>query len=59
MNVGSPKEREFYGDGGSVVVVGVATYQGERESRSQGQGSQVIGHFSAGRYAQCRTPKQC
>src|ERR671917_1190754 len=43
-NVGSPKGREPYGDGGPVVVVGITPYQGRRESRLQGQGGQVIGY---------------
>jgi hypothetical protein len=50
-NVGSPKGREPYGDGGFVVVVGVTPHQGVRESRKQGKGSQMIGHFKTGRYA--------
>jgi len=40
-NSGSPKGCEPYGDGVSVVVVGVTLHQGERESRSQGQVAQV------------------
>ncbi len=40
-NVGSPKGREPYGDGGLVVVAGVTACQGERESRLQGEGGQV------------------
>lgn len=50
-NVGSPKGRESYGDGGFVVVVGVTPHQGGRESRPQGKGSQMIGHRKARRYA--------
>lgn len=50
-NMGSPTGREFYGDGGLVVVVGVTTGQGVRESRTQGEGGQVIGHLRVGRYA--------
>ncbi len=34
----------FYGDGGPVVVAGVTTGQGGRESRPQGEGGQVVGH---------------
>jgi hypothetical protein len=49
--VGSPKGRESYGDGGLVVVAGVTTCQGGRESRPQGEGDQVIGRHRAGRYA--------
>ena len=51
MNVGSPTGRESYGDGGLVVVAGVTTGQGGRESRLQGEGGQVIGHRRVGRYA--------
>ena len=58
-NVGSPVGREPQGDGGPVVVAGVATGQGERESRSQGEGGQVIGHYRFGRYAKCKAPKRC
>jgi hypothetical protein len=36
-NVGSPMGREPYGDGGLVVVAGVTTGQGGRESRLQGE----------------------
>jgi group II intron reverse transcriptase/maturase len=43
-NVGSPTGREPYGDGVPVVVAGVTTCQGGRESRPQGQGAQEIGH---------------
>src|SRR5882757_9979638 len=42
MNVGSPTGREPYGDGVLVVVVGVTSHQGVRESRTQGEGAQVI-----------------
>ena len=37
---GSPKGRESYGDGGSIVVVGVAPHQGGWESQLQGEGNQ-------------------
>src|SRR4029453_18558099 len=37
MNVGSPNGREPYGDGGLVVVAGVTTGQGGRESRLPGR----------------------
>ena len=50
-NVGSPTGREPQGDGGLVVVAGVTTGQGGRESRPQGQGGQVIGHQQVERYA--------
>lgn len=38
--VGSPSRREAYGDGAAIVVGGVTSTQGDRESRSQGQGQQ-------------------
>src|SRR5512132_3796019 len=41
-NVGSPKGRKSYGDAGPVVVAGVKTCQGVRESRKQGEGGQVM-----------------
>ena len=50
-NMGSPTGRESYGDGGLVVAAGVTPGQGGRESRLQGEGGQVTGHFDAGRYA--------
>ena len=50
-NVGSPTGCEPHGDGGLVVVAGVTTGQGRRESRPQGEGAQVIGHRRIGRYA--------
>ena len=50
-NMGSPTGRESYGDGGPVVVAGVTTGQGGRESRPQGEGVQVTGHPTSGRYA--------
>jgi hypothetical protein len=40
-NAGSPTGRESYGDGGLVVVAGVTTCRGGRESRLQGEGGQV------------------
>jgi hypothetical protein len=43
--------REPQGDGVLVVVVGVASHQGGRESRPQGEGAQVTGHRRAARYA--------
>lgn len=36
--------REPYGDGALVVVAGVTSGRGGRESRPQGEGAQVIGH---------------
>jgi hypothetical protein len=51
-NVGSPTGCEPYGDGGLVVVAGVTTGQGGRESRPHtGEGDQVIGQPRTGRYA--------
>lgn len=41
-NVGSPTGREPHGDGGLVVVAGVTTGQGGRESRPQGEGGQMM-----------------
>ena len=40
-NAGSPTGKA-YGDGAPIVVAGVTTCQGERESRSQGEGAQVM-----------------
>jgi hypothetical protein len=40
-NTGFPKGRESYGNGASIIVVEVTPHQGERESRSQGEGRQV------------------
>jgi hypothetical protein len=56
--VGSPKGREPYGDAVPVVVAGVTTCQGVRESRKQGEGEQVTGHHKTWRYAKCRSPKR-
>lgn len=44
--VGSPSRREAYGDGAAIVVGGVTSTQGDRESRSQGEGQQE--HQAAG-----------
>jgi hypothetical protein len=42
----------LHGDTGLVVVVGVASHQGGRESRPQsGEGGQVTGHSKAARCA--------
>jgi hypothetical protein len=49
--MGSPTGCEPHGDGGLVVVAGVTTGQGGRESCPQGEGGQVIGHAMTGRYA--------
>jgi len=40
-NTGLPKGRESYGDGAAIVVVGVTTQRGTRESRVQGEVQQV------------------
>ncbi len=40
-NAGSPTGREPYGDGGPVVVAGVTSRRGGRESPPQGEGGQV------------------
>ena len=48
---GSPTGRESYGDGVPVVVAGVATRRGGRESRPQGEGAQVVVMPGDGRYA--------
>ena len=50
-NMGSPTGRESYGEGGPVVVGGVTSARGVRESRNQGEGGQMIGHSRPGRYA--------
>ena len=41
-NVGSPTGCEPQGDGGVVVVAGVTTGRGGRESRPQGEGGQMV-----------------
>jgi hypothetical protein len=50
-NAGSPEGREPLGNGVPVVVVGVTTHQGGRESRQQGEGAQVTGYLTTERYA--------
>jgi len=40
-NTGSPKWGDPYGDGASIVVVGVTTLRGEWENHSQGEVRQV------------------
>ena len=42
--MGWPKKGDLQGHGVLVVVVGVTTHQGGRESRPQGEGEQVIGY---------------
>src|SRR6266404_6310071 len=56
-NAGSPTGREPYGDGVLVVVDGVTSVQGARESRVQGEGGQVTRHTQQGRHARCGAPK--
>ena len=46
-----PSGREPQGDGVPIVVVGVATHQGGRESRPQGEGAQVAGPLATVGYA--------
>ena len=50
-NTGSPTGREPYGDGVPIVVVGITSHQGGRESRPQGEGAQVVAISSEARYA--------
>ena len=38
----APPRREPQGNGVPIVVVGVTTYQGGREDRSQGEGAQMV-----------------
>jgi hypothetical protein len=40
-NLGSPTRGDPQGDGASIVLVGVTTHQGVRESLIQGKGKQV------------------
>ena len=54
-----PTGREPYGNGASIVVVGVTTDHGVRESRAQGEVRQVFSTIRPGRYARCGTPKLC
>jgi hypothetical protein len=56
-NSGWPKGREPYGHGGSVVVVRVTPHRGGRESRPQGEGTQVLRSETTVRYARCETPQ--
>jgi hypothetical protein len=56
-NAGSPTGRESYGDGGLVVVAGVTTCQGGRESRPQGEGGQVTGDRRTGEVRVMRNAK--
>jgi len=41
-NSGSPKRGDPHGDGAFIVLVGVATHQGVRESLTQEKGRQVL-----------------
>jgi hypothetical protein len=57
-NSGWPTGREPHGHGVSVVVVGVTTGQGVRESRSTGRRDTGVNRSTGtGRYARCETPK--
>jgi hypothetical protein len=56
-NAGSPTGREPQGDGVLIVVDGVTTVQGARESRVQGEGGQVTRLTQQGRHARCGAPK--
>src|SRR6266568_7675226 len=63
-NAGSPKGRESYGDRVPILVAGVMTCQGGRESRPQGEGAQATddmelrGMRNAGRRnGTCRPPR--
>jgi hypothetical protein len=40
-----------------ILLVGVTSHQGARESRVQGEVAQVAGELGAVRYARCGTPK--
>ena len=51
-------ERALSGHGVPVVLVGVTSHQGARESRAQGEVAQVAGWPGAVRYARCGAPKQ-
>ena len=58
VNMGSPKEREFYGDGVPVVIGGVTSAQsGDRESRTTGLRGTGDERSRTMRDAQCRKPK--
>jgi len=41
-NSGLPTSREAHGNGASIVLVGVTSYQGTWESQVQGEGKQVL-----------------
>jgi hypothetical protein len=57
---GSPTGCEPYGDGEPIVVVGVASHQGVRESRTQGEVAQVIRRPKDPEgMRNCRAPKRC
>ena len=51
VNAGSPTGREPYGDAVPIVVAGVTTCHGGRESWLQGEGAQVVTRSSDGRPA--------
>jgi hypothetical protein len=55
---GFPTGCEPYGNGVSIVVVGITTHQGERESRSQGEGRQVVNAFTKNtKVCECKEPR--
>src|SRR4029453_14056653 len=56
--MGWPTERELHGHGGPIVLVRVASHQGARASRAQGEVAQVVGCPEPVRYARCGTPQQ-
>jgi hypothetical protein len=47
-NSGSPTSGDAHGDGASIVLVGVTTYQGAWESQVQGKGKQVLQRVKEG-----------
>src|SRR5262249_16330263 len=55
--MGWPTVREDYGHGVVVVVVGVTTHQGTRESCVQGKARQIVGVAGAMRDARCGKPE--
>ena len=59
-NMGSPKERESYGDGVPVLVGGVTSAQsGDRESRTTGRRGTGDERLRTMKDAQCRRLKWC
>ena len=47
-NSGLPTSREAYGNGASIVLVGMTPYQGAWESQVQGKGKQVLQRVKEG-----------